>query len=101
MFKKKELVSILILAVLVTLGSALSVVKDPEEVLRCQWVLDCSPWNYGGLPLRWLKFGLYGGGVPVGIAYNVNWTSALLDLAFWFAIMVAGWWVVKKLKIKS
>lgn len=85
---KKEFLAASVLAVLVT-GLSFFVLRS--ECPGCPDALD-----YRGWPLFYYQTG---GLVP---PYE-RWLPLifLFDFLFWFAVWAVGWWVVKKLKIKS
>lgn len=82
MFKKKELLIILILAVLVAVLSGYFL-AFPFRIAE---------------PAVCIQLLLYPNGEEC-YPFIIHWANALLDLAFWFVILAAGWWVVKRLKI--
>jgi len=76
MFKKRELLIILILAVLVSaLAGYIS-----EFPLPNTWSTPCF---LEACPLRF------------------NLVNILLNFLFWFMVLAAGWWGIKRLKIKE
>jgi len=77
--KKKEILVILLLAGLIAIFFGYFIgfpLQITEPVLCIQMIgARCSP--------------------------KIHWINTLLDFLFWFVVWAVGWWVVKKLKIKS
>lgn len=87
--KPKEIVIIFLLSILVTWGSGL--IYHPEP--GCGSFPDalCK----GGWPLVFHR---------VGGIMGINqwfWLNLVLDFLFWFLVLAAGWWVMKKLKMQK
>ncbi|MBL7169554.1 MAG: hypothetical protein ISS48_00870 [Candidatus Aenigmarchaeota archaeon] len=85
--KKKEILVIFLLALLMTGG--ICAVFMPLLVKRefaCGWPLHIS-WRMKQLDYYDFEF--------------TDGLSFLIDFLFWFLILVGGWWIIKKLKIKK
>jgi len=91
--KKKELLIILILAVLVTAGSCIPLLIKAE--FACGWPLPISRRMKEGIYIDDFEFG--------GGYYDLEFAGLpfVVDFLFWFVVLAVGWWVVKKLKGKS
>ncbi|OQX50852.1 hypothetical protein B5M47_02835 [candidate division CPR3 bacterium 4484_211] len=85
--RKKELLIIFVLAVLVMGGSWFYM--PPSQ--------DC--WSRGYPKEFWIYCAPHSPFQPP----VVNWLlgNLLLDFLFWFFVLAAGWWMVKKLKTKK
>ena len=95
--KKKEILTIFILALLLTLLSGFRIKRvgfvsdQPKNIPEV-----VSPFGYPilgfGFPLTWFISSPYN---------NVLFMNLIIDHLFWFLVLAGGWWVVKKLKTKK
>jgi len=96
MFKKKELLVILILAVLVTGLSW----QQQERISSEGFFSLYQGATYIGYGYPWWFWRCY---KTQGCSFLVNYF--ILDILFWFLVLAAGWWVLKfvlkKIKIKK
>jgi len=84
MMSKKALVIILVLSVVVTYGIALVDVLFNQSILAGE----------SGVPLRFDSSSLFGGG-------STNYLNLLLDIIFWFLVVLAIWKLLQKVFSKK
>jgi hypothetical protein len=96
--KKKEIFTIFVLSVFVTGGSWFYVSYPfalDASVVKRGWPLAYWSRTIGGF-----NFGFESGHFP---SFPPRWSypSIVINFLFWFLVLLAVWWVVKKLKTKK
>ena len=96
MFKKKELLIILILAVLVT-GLSWFYVARPFAldalITKRGWLLAYWSHTIGGYD--------FGTGYLPSLPSRWNWLPMVVDFLFWFVVLAVEWWVVTRISWKN